>query len=369
VTSNFRIGRVAGIPIGANWSWVVVFGLVVWSLAANVFPDQDKGLSDGAYWGMAAVAALLFFGSIVLHELGHALQARREGVEIEGITLWLFGGVARLRGAFPSAGGEFRIAVAGPLVSAAVAAALLLFAAFTPLPKEVDGVAFWVGYINAVVLVFNLIPALPLDGGRILHSALWRGRGELVWATRVGAGVGRGFGWLMVGGGIASILFGGGLGGAWLIFVGWFLNMAAQAEAAQVIARERLGGRRVRDVMVRHPVSVEPDLTVGELMDEVAHLHRHSAYPVVEDGRPVGLLPFRCMVQTPRHDWDNRRVRDCMLPRDGIPTVTEDDRAAEAFQQLAQSTVGRALVVDDGHLVGLLTMTDLAREVETTQSR
>jgi Zn-dependent protease/predicted transcriptional regulator len=361
MTASFRIGRIAGIPIGANWSWLIVFGLVLWSLAVNVFPDQDNGLSNGAYWGMAAIAAILFFGSILLHELGHALQARREGVEIEGITLWLFGGVARFRGTFPSAGAEFRIAVAGPVVSAAIAGALLLFAAFTSLPESVDGVAFWVGYINAVVLAFNLIPALPLDGGRILHSGLWRWTRDLVRATEVGAGIGRGFGWLMIGGGIASILFGGGIGGVWLIFVGWFLSIAAQAEAAQVIARERLGGRRVGDLMVEHPVSVEPDLTVGELMDEVAHHHHHSTYPVVENGRAIGLVPFRCIAQTPRAEWDERHIRDCMLLREQVPTVAEDDEAGEAFQRLAESGAGRALVIDDGRLVGLLTMADLVR--------
>ena len=361
---SIRIGRVAGIPIGANWSWLVIFGLVLWSLAETVFPDQDPGLSDGAYWGMAVVAAVLFFGSILLHELGHALRAQREGVEIEGITLWLFGGVARFRTRFASPGAEFRVAVAGPLVSAVIAGALLLFAGLVPLPESVEGVAFWVGYINAVVLVFNLIRAPPLDGGRILHAALWRWKGELIWATTIGAAIGRGFGLLMIGGGIASLVFGGGIGGAWLIFVGWFLNMAARAEATQLIVGERLGEKRVRDVMVDHPVAVEPDLSVGSFMDEVARRHRHSTYPVVDHERAVGLLPFRCVAATPRSEWDESRVRDCMVPRDDVPTVGQDEAADEAFRELVQDGSGRALVVEDGRLVGLLTVADLARAAE-----
>src|SRR5919198_5138841 len=206
MTASFRLGRVFGIEIGANWTWLVVFALIVWSLEASVFPSQDKGLSHGTYWGMAAVATIAFFASILLHELGHALVARREGVVIDGITLWLFGGVARLRGQMPSAGAEFRIAVGGPLVSVAIATTLLLIAGLASLPKAVDGTVFWVGYINATLLVFNLIPALPLDGGRILHSGLWAWRGDLVWATKVGAAIGRGLGTLMIAAGIASLL-------------------------------------------------------------------------------------------------------------------------------------------------------------------
>ena len=364
MTASFRLGRVFGIEIGANWTWLIVFALIVWSLGASVFPSQDKGLSHGTYWVMAAVGAVAFFASILLHELGHALVARREGVAIEGITLWLFGGVARLRGRMPSAGAEFRIAVGGPLVSLAIATTLLLVAGLASLPKPVDGTVFWVGYINALLLAFNLIPALPLDGGRILHSGLWAWRGDLVWATTVGAAIGRGFGTLLIAAGIASLLFGVAAGGLWLAFIGWFLNMAAQAEARQVIARERLGGLRVHDVMVDDPVTVTPDLTIGEVIDEVARQHRHSTYPVIDDGRPVGLLPFRCLAQTPRDEWDEKHVRDCMLASEQVPTVPEDEPAAEALQELAQSELGRALVVDDGRLAGLLSITDLARAAQ-----
>src|ERR687888_506662 len=369
MTASFRLGRVFGIEIGANWTWLIVFALIVWSLGASVFPSQDKGLSHGTYWAMAAVAAVAFFLSILLHELGHALVARREGVEIQGITLWLFGGVARLRGQMPSAGAEFRIAVGGPLVSVAIATGLLLIAGLASLPKAVDGTVFWVGYINATLLVFNLIPALPLDGGRILHSGLWAWRGDLVWATRVGTAIGRGFGTLMIAAGIASLLFGVAAGGLWLAFIGWFLNMAAQAEAQQVIARERLGGLRVHDVMVDDPVTVTPDLTIGEVTDKAPRQHRHSTYPVIDDGRPVGLLPFRCLAQTPRDEWYEKHVRDCMLAREQVPTVPEDKPAAEALQELAQSELGRALVVDDGHLAGLLSITDLARAAQLGSRR
>src|ERR671934_1087550 len=161
---SIALGRIAGIRIGINWSWLVVFALITWSLASGVFPSTNPGLSHGTYIAMAIAAAVLFFTSLLLHELGHAVVARREGMEIEGITLWLFGGVARFRGMFPSAGAEFRIAIAGPLVSLLLGVGFVLIALVPGLPRAVDGVVSWLGYINLTLLVFNLIPALPLDG-------------------------------------------------------------------------------------------------------------------------------------------------------------------------------------------------------------
>src|SRR5918992_2453774 len=200
---TFTLGRIAGVRFGLNWSWLVVFALIVWTLATGIFPETNPGFSDGAYVAMALVAALLFFTSLLLHEFGHALQARREGMEIEGITLWLFGGVAKFKGMFPSAGAEFRIAIAGPVVSLVLGGLFVAIAGMTGLPESVDGVSAWLGYINLTLLVFNLLPALPLDGGRVLRSALWRARDDFRWATRISASIGRGFGFLFIGGGIA----------------------------------------------------------------------------------------------------------------------------------------------------------------------
>src|SRR4030095_69582 len=196
--SSFRLGRIAGIEFGVNWSWFVVFVLIVWTLASGIFSSTNPGLSKGTYIAMAIVAAFLFFLSILLHEFGHALQARREGIEIDGITLWLFGGVARVKGAWKTAGAEFRVALAGPLVSLVLGVLCVLVALIPGLPESADAVAAWLGYINLSLLVFNLIPAQPLDGGRVLHSALWRYRGDFVWATRVAANVGGGVGCLVI---------------------------------------------------------------------------------------------------------------------------------------------------------------------------
>jgi len=361
--SSIRLGSIRGIEIGVNWSWLVVFALIVWTLATAIFPDQNPGLSDVGYALMAVVAAVAFFASLLAHELGHAFQARREGMEIEGITLWLFGGVARFKGQFPSAGGEFRIAVAGPLVSLVIGVACVLVAR-AALPTEVDGVLSWLGYINLVLLVFNLLPALPLDGGRVLRSALWQARGDFAWATSIAATIGRGFGYAMIAGGVFRFIFEGAFSGAWLAFIGWFLLAAAGAEQRSLAARQALAGLRVRDVMAREPVSVPPDLTLGRFMDEVVWARRFTTYPVVEDGRAVGLVPFRRVAEVPRSEWDARTVRECMIPLEQVPTLRPDEPLFDALETLSEAPVGRGLVLDGTRLLGLLSVTDLARALE-----
>ncbi|HXF97139.1 MAG TPA: site-2 protease family protein [Gaiellaceae bacterium] len=362
--STFRLGRVAGVEIGLNWSWLVVFALIVWSLTAGVFPDQNPGLADSTYLAMGVVAAVLFFASILLHELGHALQARREGMEIEGITLWLFGGVATFRGMFPSAGAEFRIAIAGPLVSLALGVLFSALAPLSELPAAVDGVTAWLGYINLALLVFNLLPALPLDGGRVLRALLWQARGDFGWATRIAAGAGRGFGYAFIGIGVALFIFQGAFSGAWLAFLGWFLLMASASEARYLATRQALSGLRVADLMAREPACVTPGMTLGEFMDEVAWSRRFTTYPVVEGERPVGLLPFRRVARVPRREWDARRVEECMVPLAEVETLRGEEPAFEAFQRLAENELGRGLVLEDGRLVGLLSVSDVARALE-----
>jgi Zn-dependent protease/CBS domain-containing protein len=349
VNGNIRLGRIGGVEVRINWSWLVIFALIVWSLADGVFPSQNPGLSRGVHLAMAIVAALLFFASLLLHELGHAWEARREGMEIDGITLWLFGGVSQFKSRFPSAGAEFRIAIAGPLVSLVLGVVFVLIA-LAGLPSAVDGVAAWLGYINLTLLAFNLIPALPLDGGRVLRAALWRRTGDLGRATRIATEIGRGFGYLFIALGVAMFIFQGSFSGAWLAFIGWFLLQAATAEARYIATEAALAGLRVRDLMVRKPVTVDGDLTIGQFMDEVAQSRRFTTYPVVDADRPIGLLAFSSVAAVPRSEWDSRRVRDAMIPLDGVPLLTEDETAVDALTALSSPTSNRGLVVENGHL-------------------
>ncbi|HYT51705.1 MAG TPA: site-2 protease family protein [Gaiellaceae bacterium] len=367
LSGNISLGRIGGVEVRVNWSWLVVLALIVWTLADGVFPSQNPRLSRDTHLAMAVVAALLFFASILLHELGHAWAARREGLEVDGITLWLFGGVSQFKGGFPSAGAEFRIAIAGPLVSLVLGVVFVLIA-IAGLPSAVDGVAAWLGYINLALLVFNLIPALPLDGGRVLRAALWQSKGDLGWATRVGTDIGRVFGYLFIGLGVAMVIVQGSFSGAWLAFIGWFLLQAATAEARYIATEAALHGLRVRDLMVRDPVTVDGDLTVGQFMDEVARSRRFTTYPVVDGGRAIGLLAFGSVAALPRSEWDSRRVREAMLPLERVPLLTEDETAIDALTALSSPTSNRGLVVENGHLAGLLSITDLTRALELRRS-
>ena len=359
--ASVTLGRVAGVSIGLNWSWLAIVALVVASLGVEVFPTENPGLSGGVYALMAIVATLLFFASLLLHELGHAVQARREGVEIEGITLWLFGGVARFKSMFPSPGAEFRIAIAGPLVTLAIAGVLLLFARLAALPAAVDGVITWLGYVNAFLLAFNLLPALPLDGGRVLRATVWRLRGDLLEATRFAGALGRFMGQFMIVLGLLGAFLYGAPGGIWLAFIGWFLVVAATSEAALIEAREALSGMRVGDAMSGHPVVVEADLTLDDFVTTVFASRRYTAYPVVDGGQVVGFLPFASVAAVPPDRWAEERVRDHMDPMSETLLLDEDAPLPDTLPELSQSRRGRGVVCAEGRPRGVLSLTDVRR--------
>ncbi len=370
VRSSLRFGRVLGIEIGASWSWLIIVALVFVSLATSLFPTTNPGLSTSAYALMATVAALVFFASLTAHELGHAVQARREGMHIDGITLWVFGGVARFSGTFPSAVAELRIALAGPAVSLALGLAFLGAALALDLPSGVDGVVFWLGQINLTLLVFNLLPALPLDGGRVLRALLWMRRDDFSAATRTAAALGRSFGQLMVAAGLVLVLVTGAFGGLWLALIGLFLIGAAEAEARAGVTRDALSGLRVRDLMVSGPVSVRADTPLDRFMDDVFFARRHTTYPVVTaNDDPLGLVSFRHVAARPRDEWPRLSVADTMVPLDGALVLPPDAELRDAYAQLLGDPLHRALVIRDGRLAGLLSLTDVARVVEARTSR
>jgi Zn-dependent protease/CBS domain-containing protein len=359
---TITLGRIGGVAVGVNWTWLIVFGLIVWSLAAGVFPTTNPGLGAGVYVAMAVVASLLFFTSILLHELGHATQAKREGMQIEGITLWVFGGVARFSGMFPSAGAEFRIAIAGPLVTTAIAALLLPAATLLPLPSAVDGVVAWLGRINLLLLAFNMLPAFPLDGGRVLRSTLWRWKGDFAWATHAAGLVGRGFGQLMIAFGVATTLLLGAPGGIWLALIGWFLIVAARAETQMVAMREAFEGLQVRDIMVPEPLVLPADATIRAIVERTFPPRRYTAYPVVDGtGLTAGLLPFHRLATVAEDRWDDVHVRDVMVPIGQAIALKGEDGLGDAVAKLVQTDIGRGLVMSDGRLEGLLSITDAQR--------
>ena len=363
MTSTFRFGRIAGIEIGAHWTWLLVVALVVWSLAATVFPAATPDLATGTHVAMALAAAALFFASLLAHELGHALQARRDGVPIDGITLWVFGGVARFAGQPSTAASELRVALAGPVVSLAIGLAALGVAGLLPLSQALDGVVRWLGYINLFLLAFNLLPAFPLDGGRVVRALLWMHTDDLPRATTWAAGGGRAFATAMIVGGLVLSVLLGDLSGLWLALLGLFLLSAAEGELQLVRAQAALGGLRVGDVMVRDPVSVPADLPLDRFIDDVFMAHRHTAYPVVA-AEPVGLVSFRDVLDVPLQDRKRLRVADRMLPLDRLLIVDADRDLLVVTADLARDDLHRALVRDHGRLAGLLSITDTARVLE-----
>lgn len=354
--STYSLGTVWGIRLGLNWSVLVLLALVMWMLATSVFPSTNPGLSDNTHFAMAVAASLGFFGSILLHELGHAVQARREGLEIDGITLWLFGGVATMRSGFPSAAAELRIAAAGPAVSAILAGAFVGLWFIPTLPEGAAAVLGWLGVINIALLVFNLLPALPLDGGRILRAAIWHLRGDYRVATRVSARTAMVVAVLLMAGGLALTLWQGGINGIWLAFIAWFLLQAARAEDRHAQRAQRLPD--VAQLMDAAPVAVPPETPVAELAQRSALTGAPAAYPVVSDGEAVGLLFIRLPLDTADED---RRAGDLMVPRAAIPTLAPGDDLVTAFAALSSSPLGHALVLDGDRLVGVLSISAVQR--------
>jgi len=373
--ASISLGRLAGVEVGINWTWLVIFALITWSLAVAVFPQTNPGLGSGAYLAMAVGASFLFFVSLLLHELGHAIQARREGMEIDGIVLWLFGGVAKFKGLFPSAAAELKIALAGPAVSLVIGVSLLTVARVAPLPDFLDGILTWLGLVNLILLAFNLLPALPLDGGRVFRALVWQATGNFTRATSIAGQVGRGFGLAMIFFGGFSLLAFGSFGGIWLALIGWFLTMAATSETRLATIEAALSSMEVGEAMASDPVTVPAGLTLAEFSDVVFPRSRHAAYPVMEGGHPVGLLAFRDLVEIPGEEWADRRVEDVMRPISEVLVMAPEQGLGQAAMLLATDQVGRALVTDRGdrdgqgdsgaaELMGLLSKTDVSRLVE-----
>ena len=339
---------------------------MVWSLATVLFPATYPGLDGATYLAMAAAAAVLFFTSVLAHELGHALRAVREGERIDGVTLWLFGGVARLRGQPDSPGAEFRTAAAGPaatVVLVAVFWAVAVAAGRIGWPDGIRGLFDYLARINLLVLGFNLVPALPLDGGRVLRAWLWRRQRSFVAATRGG----QAFGILLVAIGLLGLCTGGGLGGIWFACLGWLLLQAAQAEAILTLARQALGDRRVRDLMSPEPVAVAPDRTVAQFVEEAAGNRRFSSYPVVDQGRLVGMVSGRRGGGSPTGRAGASPGGRHQTGREQVPTVEGHRAAADVLAQLTGQG-RRAMVVEDGRLVGVVSGAEVVRELELAQT-
>jgi Zn-dependent protease len=366
--SDFRLGSVLGFEIRIDFSWFVIFLLILWSFSAGVFPARYPGFATGTYLTMGTIGALLFFCSLLAHELAHSLVARAKGIPVEGITLFIFGGMARTKVEAREPGDEFAIAVVGPLSSLLIAGlfACVWWSGGRVGWTAVSGVARYLAFLNVLLAAFNLLPGFPLDGGRLFRSLVWKITGDLTKATRWASAGGRLLAYLLIGLGVLQLFTGAALGGLWLIFIGWFLRNAAMMSLQQHVVRHVLEGVSAREIMSPRPVSVSPDLTLSDLVESYLLEERHHSFPVVERGRPVGLVTLQHVKQVPREEWTTRLVRDVMTGMDAI-TVGPQDDVTELLERMQTADERRVLVVAEGVLLGIISASDVAGWIQRSQ--
>jgi Zn-dependent protease len=382
---GIRIAKLFGINIEIDWSWLLILMLVVWDLSttfAQIQPDWSTFFAIT----MGILAALLFFLSVLLHELAHSLVAKSQGLPVNKITLFLFGGVANIREEPKSPGNEFTMAILGPVTSIVIGFVLLLLAGiglqvqdlsqFDPM-EFLQGLgafrtlAVWLGSINVILGVFNLIPGFPLDGGRVLRSIIWAITDNLRTATRWASYVGQGIAWVMITGGIAMVfgiripLFGQGVvNGVWMILIGWFLNNAAIRSYQQLVVRDVLENVPVRQMTKRNPPTVSADITVESLIEDYIMQTDDHAFPVMEDGKLVGIVCLDDVRRVPSGERQTKTISDIMTPKSDLITINPDDPASDALKEISNRSIRQLVVLQDGELFGLVRRRDIVRYLQ-----
>ncbi|MBX7160596.1 MAG: site-2 protease family protein [Acidimicrobiia bacterium] len=370
MSEQVRVGRIFGIEVGFNWSLLVIFWLVAWTLAAGYLPQAAPGYTTVEYWVAGAAGAFLFFTSLLAHEMAHSLVARRHGVEVEGITLWLFGGIARLAGEPPAPSDELRISAVGPATSLVLGLGFgALSFVLAPWPAAA-GAAWWLAFVNVALAVFNLLPAAPLDGGRVLHSILWHRHGDRLRATVSMCRSGRVAGWILVGSGLLEFAAGVYVGGIWFVFLGWFLHQAAASEEAASRLRASLSGHTVADIMTPGPDTGPGWVSVASFVDDTVMPRRHSTYPLRDrSGAIVGFVTLARLEAVPVRARHDTAVRDVGVPLEEAVVVGPAEPAEDAIARLSDHGDGRLLVMDGADLVGIVTPSDVARWMQMSALR
>ncbi|WP_282772105.1 site-2 protease family protein [Saccharomonospora viridis] len=367
MSPTITLGTIFGVRIGVHWSVLGILAILLVALGFRSWPVLVPGYPAGAYVLAALAAAVLFLASLLAHELAHAVVARRQGIEVKDITLWLLGGVASLRSEARTPGAELRIAAAGPLTSvlaAAVFGALAWLFVAVDAPTLVVLLFTYLAVFNTVIAVFNLIPASPLDGGRILRAGLWAWKGDRVRAAVWSARAGQGFGIFLILAGAWQLLFIGTGNGLWWILIGLFIAAVASAEEQQARLGSTLADARVFEVMTPDPDTTDADLSVNDFLHDVVLTRRHAAFPVVDaDGRVEGLVTLNRMRSVPSEKREHLTVREIASPLTEVPTTKPDTPLTDLLPRLNEAPDGRALVFDEDRLVGIVTPTDVSRAV------
>ncbi len=359
---SITLFELLGFKIRVDVSWLFLAVLVTWSLARGAFPVWYEGYSTATYWwmGIAGMFGLVF--SLIFHELSHSLVARRYGLQIKGITLFIFGGVAEMAEEPKSAKVEFWMAIAGPIASFVLALACSLLATLAiaqGFAEPVTGVLEYLAFINLLLGAFNLIPAFPMDGGRVLRAALWYWRGDLRQATRIAAGAGKGFGMLLMILGVLNVVTGNFIGGMWWFLIGIFVRGAAEAHYQQMITRRLFEGEPVRRFMTHEAVAVPPGIPLRNFLEDYVYEYHYDLFPVVQEGRLVGCIASRQLKTVPREDWERLSVGDLMAPCTEENTVDPGMDAVEAMALMRRTGASRLIVAVGDCLVGIVVLKDM----------
>ncbi|OGF57701.1 MAG: hypothetical protein A2Z21_05460 [Candidatus Fraserbacteria bacterium RBG_16_55_9] len=374
VRNALRLGKVFHIEIGLDYSWFIVFALVTWTLSANYFPDIYPSwprfypsLGEGIYWIVGLVTSLLFFASVLAHELGHSVVALRTGLPVQSITLFIFGGVARIGREPTRPRQELLIAIAGPAVSALLGLLFWALSASWPNPRSpLAALSEWLSYTNFALALFNLIPGFPLDGGRVLRAILWSIGGNLVRATRIASWIGRGVAYLFILGGLLlALLDGDWLSGIWLAFIGWFLDNAASMSYQQLALREMLSSRVTREVLQSDLPQVRRDLTLDRFIQEVLLKTGRRSFPVMDNGRPLGIISLHHVKTIPKASWATTTVEAAMTPLERTIQVGPEDTLARVLEQMTVDGINQVLVIQDEKLLGLISREQLLSFIQT----
>ncbi len=360
---QYPLFRLFGFQVNLDVSWLLIALLITWTLAAGLFPESYPGLSREMYWWMGIAGAAGIFFSIVFHEFSHSLVARHYGLNIRGITLFIFGGIAEMEKEPSTPKSEFLMAIAGPLASfllAFIFQQLHLLATANEWSVFIIGVTYYLAYLNTILAIFNLVPAFPLDGGRMLRAALWAWKKDLRSATRIASQIGSGFGLVMMALGVLAVLQGFFIAGMWWFLIGMFLRFTATASFKQVLLQEVLQDQPIRRFMSSEPLTVVPSISIEQLVQDYIYRHHFKMFPVVENSHLLGCITTREVKQVPQEQWSNRTVGELTIPCSTDNTVSPDTDAMEVLSLMTQPNASsRFMVVEDQRLIGIISLTDL----------
>ena len=364
---NVPLGRILGIPIGLDHSWFLIFALLTWMLAGSYYPAEFKDWPPLLYWFMGVATAIMLFGSVLLHELGHSVVALRFKVPVRSITLFLFGGVAQIGAEPPSAMAEFFIAIAGPIVSLALAVVFTLLQPAVAAVEPLFGLVKYLAYINFALVLFNLIPGFPLDGGRVFRAVVWAATKDMRRATLIAANSGRFFGFLFIFYGVWNMLNGNFGGGLWIAFIGWFLDNAASQQVHQVVVQGLLAGHTVSQAMSTHCATVPADLTLQQLVDEHVLGTGRRCFLVHRGTDTVGLMTLHRIKEVPRSDWGTTTAAQVMLPLAELKRISPATELQAALQLMDRDGVNQLPVMADSQVTGMLSREDVITFLRTVQ--